>query len=157
MTPRYTSIKEKKLVGVHLRMSVQDNRTRQLWSSLMPRLNEVEHRLGSDLYNLQVYDAGFHDQFDPTREYEAWALAEVADHKKIPAGLSAFTLPAGKYAIFLHKGGPATGAQTYRFIFNEWLPNSGYELDDRPHFEILGKKYSNNDPESEEEIWLPVK
>jgi AraC family transcriptional regulator len=32
-----------------------------------------------------------------------------------------------------------------------------YELDDRPHFEILGDKYKNNDPNSEEEIWIPIK
>jgi len=37
------------------------------------------------------------------------------------------------------------------------LPNSDYELDNRPHFEILGKKYKNNSADSEEEIWIPVK
>jgi hypothetical protein len=30
-------------------------------------------------------------------------------------------------------------------------------LDDRPHFEVLGSKYRNNDPESEEETWIPTK
>jgi len=30
-------------------------------------------------------------------------------------------------------------------------------LDNRPHFEVLGEKYKNGDPESEEEIWIPVK
>lgn len=29
-----------------------------------------------------------------------------------------------------------------------WLPNSDYLLDDRPHFELLGDKYKNNDPNS---------
>jgi AraC family transcriptional regulator len=37
------------------------------------------------------------------------------------------------------------------------LPASGYELDDRPHFEILGERYKNNDPDSEEELWFPVR
>jgi AraC family transcriptional regulator len=32
-----------------------------------------------------------------------------------------------------------------------------YFLDDRPHFEILGDKYKNGDPDSEEEIWIPIK
>jgi len=26
-----------------------------------------------------------------------------------------------------------------------------------PRIEILGEKYRNNDPDSEEEIWIPVK
>jgi AraC family transcriptional regulator len=29
-------------------------------------------------------------------------------------------------------------------------------LDDRPHFEVLGEKYKNNDPTSEKEIWIPI-
>jgi AraC family transcriptional regulator len=37
------------------------------------------------------------------------------------------------------------------------LPNSAYALDDRAHFEVLGEKYKNNDPSSEEEIWIPIK
>jgi AraC family transcriptional regulator len=36
------------------------------------------------------------------------------------------------------------------------MPNSDYVLDNKTHFEILGDKYRNNDPESEEEIWIPV-
>ena len=32
-----------------------------------------------------------------------------------------------------------------------------YTLDDRPHFEILGEKYKNQDPDSEEELWIPIK
>jgi AraC family transcriptional regulator len=35
------------------------------------------------------------------------------------------------------------------------LPGSEYFLDNRPHFEVLGDKYKNNDPTSEEEIWKP--
>ncbi|TQE66329.1 GyrI-like domain-containing protein [Leptospira noguchii] len=41
-------------------------------------------------------------------------------------------------------------------IFQEWLPNSGYKLEHRPHFELLGSKYKNNDPTSEEEVWIPI-
>jgi len=38
------------------------------------------------------------------------------------------------------------------YIFSDWLPKSDYELDEKPHFEILGEKYKNDDPNSEEEI-----
>lgn len=27
----------------------------------------------------------------------------------------------------------------------------------QPHFEVLGEKYKDNDPTSEEEIWIPIK
>ena len=45
----------------------------------------------------------------------------------------------------------------FQYIFTNWLPNSEYELDNRPHFEILGDKYINGSADSEEEIWIPVK
>ena len=67
-----------------------------------------------------------------------------------------FTLNPGSYAVFDYKG-LNTDTQIFIYIFKEWLPNSDYELDERPHFEILGNKYKNGNPESEEEIWIPIK
>jgi AraC family transcriptional regulator len=37
------------------------------------------------------------------------------------------------------------------------VTNSKYLLDNRPHFETLGEKYKNEDPSSEEEVWIPIK
>jgi AraC family transcriptional regulator len=37
------------------------------------------------------------------------------------------------------------------------MRDSAYDLDNRPHFEILGEKYKNESPDSEEELWIPVK
>ena len=76
----------------------------------------------------------------------------------VPDGMECFNLDGGLYAVFLHKGAAATGAKTFQYIFNTWLPASEYNIDTtRPHFELLGEKYKNNDPDSEEEIWIPVK
>jgi AraC family transcriptional regulator len=71
--------------------------------------------------------------------------------------METFTLKAGLYAVFLHKGAAVTATETFQHIFGIWLPKSEYILDNRPHFEILGEKYKNNDPSSEEEIWIPIK
>ncbi|MEN9524835.1 MAG: hypothetical protein RLZZ256_219, partial [Bacteroidota bacterium] len=32
-----------------------------------------------------------------------------------------------------------------------------YLLDERPHVEVMGSKYKNNDPASEEDIWIPIR
>ena len=42
-------------------------------------------------------------------------------------------------------------------ILTKWLPHSNYNLDDRPHFNVLGDKYKNNDPDSEEDVYIPIK
>ena len=70
-------------------------------------------------------------------------------------GLETFVLPEGQYAVFQYKG-LSSDNSIFQYIFGTWLPGSDYVLDDRPHFEVLGDKYKNNDPASEEEIWVPI-
>ena len=65
-------------------------------------------------------------------------------------------IAGGLYAMFEYKGSSKDNS-IFQYIYTSWLPNSTYVLDDRPHFEVLGKKYKNNDPNSEEEIWIPIK
>ncbi|SMP20787.1 GyrI-like small molecule binding domain-containing protein [Muriicola jejuensis] len=81
---------------------------------------------------------------------------EVSNDLEVPSGMDEVVIPPGLYALFLYKG-PSSDRAVFQYIFNTWLPGSGYELDDRPHYEILGEKYRNNDPESEEEIWIPIR
>ena len=70
--------------------------------------------------------------------------------------MEALILPSGLYAVFHYKGSSSDNS-IYQYIFGTWIPNSDYDLDDRPHFEVLGDRYKNNDPNSEEEIWIPIK
>lgn len=158
MAPRIETLPEKKLLGKRLRMSLANNRTGELWRSLMPRRNEILHPVTSDLYSLQVYEKPFaYTDFTPATEFEKWALVEVTDFEFIPEEMEPFTLPGGLYAVFHYKGTPSEFAGTFHFIFGTWLPQSDYVLDHRPHFELLGEKYKNNNPDSEEEIWIPIR
>ena len=154
MQPKIVTIGPKKLLGLCLEMSLAENLTRELWRSFMPRLKEIETRTGNDLFSLQVYDEDYFQQFDPRREFEKWALAEVRNFSVIPDEMEPFELEGGLYAVFSHKG---MGTEIFQTIFTDWLPQSGYQLDNRPHFEILGEKYKQGSPDSEEEIWIPVK
>ena len=70
--------------------------------------------------------------------------------------MKSLILKGGLYAVFDYKGSSSNNS-IFQYIFSEWLPNSEYLIDHRPHFEILGSKYKNNDPNSEEEIWIPIK
>ena len=141
-----------------MRMSFAVNKTFELWRSFMLRQNEVQNRLNTDMISMQVYDPSCNfREFELHAEFEKWAAVEVTGFELVPEGMEPFTIPAGLYAVFLHKGAASEGERTFRYIFGTWLPASDYELDNRPHFERLGAKYKNNDPESEEEIWIPVK
>ncbi|HCE57617.1 MAG TPA: GyrI-like domain-containing protein [Prolixibacteraceae bacterium] len=154
MQPQIKTIGPKKLLGVCRVMSLAENQTGELWRSFMPRLKEIETRVGNELFSLQVYDEDYFQQFDPLNEFEKWALAEVRNFSVIPDEMEPFELPGGLYAVFQHKG---MGTEIFQHIFSAWLPNSDFQLDDRPHFEVLGEKYKQGSADSEEEIWVPVK
>lgn len=155
MTPRIEKLNEKKLVGKRLTMSLADNKTDELWRSFIPRRSEITNNLTSDMISMQVYKSMHFADFKPANQFEKWAAMEVTNFDTVPGDLETFTLTGGLYAVFDYKG-LSTDNNIFRYIFGTWLPSSEYDLDDRPHFEVLGDKYKNNDPTSEEEIWIPI-
>ena len=103
-----------------------------------------------------IYKPDHFADFKLTNEFERWATVEVSTFDHVPPEMETFVLQGGLYAVFDYKG-LNTDSSIFQYIYNTWLPTSGYDLDDRLHFEVLGEKYKNNDPASEEEIWIPVK
>jgi AraC family transcriptional regulator len=154
ITPRIETLAEKKLVGAKIRMSLKNNMTAQVFQAFMPLRNTIVNRVDTNLISMRVYSGPFHPG-DLEQEFDKWAAAEVDTLNMVPPGMETTTIPAGLYAVFHYKG-LNTDSSIYRYIYSTWLPSSGYCLDERPHFETLSRKYKNNDPESEEEIWIPV-
>jgi AraC family transcriptional regulator len=158
MDPAFTHLSPTLLVGQMIRMSFAQDRTRELWQQFMPRRGEVPNALVSDLYSVEVYPSpAFFRSFDPVQPFEKWAAVAVTDHDSVPAGMAKLILPAGRYAVFHYRGDGRQAAPFYQRIYAEWLPQSGFSLDDRPHFARMGQHYRNDDPTSEEEIWIPIK
>jgi AraC family transcriptional regulator len=144
----------KLLTGVRRRMSFVKDGTSEIWREFRRREGHIERRIGSESYSVKVYYAGYSfANFDPAAEFDKWAAAEVSGDCE---GFDTLEIPAGKYAVFIHKGTAADAPRTFGYIFGEWLPGSGYELADRPHFEVLPAGYDPFDTQAEEEIWVPI-
>jgi AraC family transcriptional regulator len=154
--PIIKNISKKKLAGLHLSMSLTENKTGLLWQSFMPKLAQIKHAVNSDLISLQVYAPDYFEHFNPTNSFEKWACTEVSSFDDLPEGFTTLLLAEGLYAVFHYKG-LNTDTSIFQYIYGVWLPSSSYVLDNRPHFEVLGEKYKNNDVNSEEEIWIPIK
>ena len=138
-------------------MSFSNNQTHELWKSFMPSRREIKNNIGSDLYSVEVYEPLYFNNFNPEKEFDKWAVVEVTDFETVPEDMETLISPRGLYAVFLHKGAASKGPETYQYIFGTWLPASDFLLDNRPHFAVMGEKYKNDDPDSEEEVWIPVK
>jgi len=155
MEPRIETLFEKKLVGKRLTMSLADNKTSYLWQSFVSGRREIINNNTNEMISMQIYNGPVR-LGDLNQEFEKWAAIEVTDFENVPEKMDSYTLNGGLYAVFTYKG-LSTDNSVYLYIFGTWLPDSDYLLDHRPHFEILGDNYKNGDPDSEEEIWIPIK
>lgn len=159
MEPKIIITKEIKLVGMHTKTSLNNSKTVGMWKQFMREKKEIKNIKNNWHYSVQRYDADLKmENFNPDTVFQTHAAVEVKNFEEIPPGMLAFTIEDGAYAVFIHKGATDTFHKTADFIFNMWLPNSKYELDNRVHFEIMKEKYLGPDnPNSEEEVWVPIK
>jgi len=155
MEPRIETLDPKTLIGMRLPMSLAADRTRGLWRSFMPRRSEVSNRLTSSFLSMQVYPSPGPPA--PDTMFEKWAAVEVEAGTEPPDGMETFELVGGLYAVFIHRGPASAWPRTAQHIFGVWLPASGRQLDARPHFEVLSGDYRPDDPQAEEEVWIPIR
>ena len=155
MTPKIKTFPTTKFIGKNRSLTYADYRAFELWSSFMPRRKEIQNPIGTELFNIQINPDNF--DFHPNTPFVKWAAVAVPSFDFIPEGMETLEIEEGLYAVFNYKGAQSDAAVFFNTIYNEWLPNSDYELENRPQFEILGEKYKNNSPAAEEEIWIPVK
>lgn len=156
MEIKLTSVPQMTFVGIRHSMSFVENQTAKLWAAFMPVRDQIEGTIGNELYSIENYPIGFFEPFNPKTEFEKWAAVRVAGETPIPDGMEQLPVEGGKYAVFTYRGLPSEAAPFFQQIFSQVLPQAGLQVDNRPHFAIMGEKYKGNHPDSEEEIWIPV-
>jgi predicted transcriptional regulator YdeE len=116
--------------------SDQNNEIGKAWDEFNRRVGEIPHISGP------VYGVCFAMPNDK----EPWYIAgiEVTRAEDVPAGMMSMTVPAQRYAVF-----PCTletlGA-TYRYITEEWQPQSGYTHAAGPDFECYDQDFDPANP-----------
>lgn len=88
----------------------------------------------------------------------SYAIAIEASDRN-PAGLESFELPASAWAIFESCGVlPDSIQNTWKAIFTEWFPGSGYEHAGTPDMEVYPLETNQkNDGNTYCEIWVPIR
>ncbi len=70
MEVRITSIRSKTLVGKRLTMSLDSNRTVELWQSFMPYKESIRNKISNNVISLQDYEGSFNLQnFSASTEF----------------------------------------------------------------------------------------
>lgn len=155
MEPRIELIEEKYFIGMSIEMSLVENKTFQLFSTFMPRRKEILNYKNQDIFDLIIYPKDYFLKFNPTTHFKKHALVEVSNLENIPQGMEQVILPKGKYAVFSFEG-HIPNPENFKYIYSTWLPNSEYNLDDRPHFDILSEKIQQKSPDAIQEFWVPI-
>lgn len=154
-TPRVIHSPKLSLAGLYQPMTLYSDQSIQLWTRFISLYLKESYRLGPNRYNVHIYPADYFINFDPSKEFIKWAAAE---HRgDIPPTLEELEIPEGLYAVFIHKGPAATVFKTFEYIFQVWLPQSGYIIDHRPHFDVMKPDYEKDSEAAEEELWVPIK
>ena len=156
--PRIIDIPGSRLIGSRVRTSFVNDRTSEMWRGFRPVASKIAERIGGEIYSVKVYDESYSfERFDPAAEFDKWAAVAVGEDADVLVGLESLTIPAGRYAEFIHVGPASAAPKTFGYIFGEWLPASEFELDLRPHFEILPEGYDPFDEKATERVMIPIR
>ena len=75
------------------------------------------------------------------------ACIVVGDQVQAEGDIGIQTIPAGEYAVAIHRGPYAGLAQTYARLCGEWIPQQGRELRSAPAIEIYRNNPNDTPPE----------
>lgn len=121
-----------------------------LWQDFAPYLGKVPGQQGSLSYGVCCNPDG-HGGF------EYIAGVEVDTVQGLPDAFRSVELAPQHYAVFEHQGHISTIGQTFKAIWQQWLPGSEYEAADAPEFERYDEHFDPLTGTGGLEIWLPVR
>lgn len=147
------------ILGVKAELSFITNGegTGKLASAFMPRIKEITNRVGTYTFSLQSYKDFNIKTMTPETLFEKWIGVEVSDFNSVPENMETLVIPGGDFLVFTFQGNVADFITFWQKLHREWLPNSSYQLDNRPHFEKLPEGYNPMRNDNQEAIWIPIK
>jgi AraC family transcriptional regulator len=120
------------------------------WQRYLPHLGQIPGQLGRTAYGVRCNS-------DEAGNFDYVCGVEVRDFSKLPADWSRVRIPEQRYAIFSQRDHISTIRSTWNTIWNNWLPESRYEVVDAPDFERYGNDFDSVSGTGGFEIWLPIK
>lgn len=138
------------VVGLKYRGKNENAEIPQLWQSLGPRSGEFENMADDTVaYGISA------NMDRESGEFDYVAGFEVSSAEQVPEGMVAFEVPAARYAVFSTTL-PKVG-ETFHNAHNTWLPQAGLEPSGGPELELYDEQFDVQDPNSEFDLYIPIK
>jgi predicted transcriptional regulator YdeE/DNA-binding transcriptional MerR regulator len=151
MQPRFVTRPAFNVVGLQYVGKNEHQEISQMWGRLNPRHDEIPNLLEGEAFGLCV----MLNDADPG-VFEYVAGFPVAGDPQPPPGMVARSVPAQKYAVFTHRGPLEALKDTFSYVYQVWLPQSGCQHAGIMDMEVYGEKFKAFAPDSELEIYLPI-
>ena len=143
-----------KVVGMQIRTTLAENRIQDLWSEFIKRMSELDEVAVPEC-SLGICTFVDNNQDDDAFEY--MAVRVVKNDSLIPGGMTFRLLPEQEVAVFTHQGSLDNLSETYDYIYNEWLPDSDYEIADADEIEWYDSRFNFGQENSQMDIHIPIK
>ncbi len=133
-------------VGLMYHGKNENNEIPQVWGKVNPRCEEIQQQTG------EAY--GVCGEMEEDGRFHYLAGYGVKEAAALPDGMERWDVPEQTYAVF-----PCTLktiGETYQYIFDTWLPQSGYTKADGPDFELYDESFDMDTGEGMA-IYMPVK
>ena len=154
--PQILLMGARKVAGLRGTVALSDNQIPTLWERFLRQYKNREPFTGRGYSICETQRAAYTKEGDIS--FSVVVGGSVNSFDRLPQTLVKKILPAGRYAIFTHRGTLANLYKTYQYIYGTWLLTTKEELDDREDFEVYEREVSSfDDPENEVKIYIPVK
>jgi AraC family transcriptional regulator len=138
------------VVGMLYRGRNENNEIPQMWQAFGPRISEIKSMVD------QASAYGISANMDmETGEFDYIAGFEVSSAEDVPQGMVAFNVPGGEYAVFTTTL-PKIG-ETFDNAHDTWLPQAGHQPTGDHEFELYDERFDPQDPDSEFDLYIPIK
>ncbi len=154
MEPKIVTRPPMIVVGISYVGKNENNEIPQMWGRWMERSDEVKNKTGFCSYGVCYGEPEGVDE----GEFEYVACVEVSEASDIPEGMVMRRVPEYKYAVFTHHGKLDNLNDTYKYIYETWLPQADVELHpDKFDMELYDKRFIPDSEKSEFDILVAVK
>lgn len=141
------------VVGLCYHGKNQNQEIAAMWGQFNQRAGEVKSNNAAEAFGVCSMPAGL-----PEGHFEYVAGFQVAEDTPVPEGMVKRSLPETKYAVFEHVGPLATLGETYRNIYQTWLPQAGLQpAENDMDMEVYDDRFKDFAPDSVMYLYIPVK
>lgn len=126
-----------------------------LWEQFLNRAAEVPGRSDPRTSYGIIYSRPESERSHP-HELQYIAGVEVELPAEPPPGMVLRTIPAGTFAVFLHRGPIQRIGETCREIYRQWLPQSAWKHAEIADVEVYDERFDCEGAASEMEYWISV-